>query len=192
MRSVANDCIKRAIKRTKKVQGGKPQEELMSRKVSRRTLLASAGAAAALGTFPAPAIAQTAPIKIGLLTVKVGPLAQGGIQMEQGVLTFLKETNYTIAGRKVDFISADTGGAPAGAKTKAQELVERDKVDLVLGPLATFELYAINDSSNKNCQRSAWRRLTISPNGSPILFCCAPRRPRLRLCTRWVTTPPPR
>jgi branched-chain amino acid transport system substrate-binding protein len=121
MRSVPNDCIKRAIKRTKKVQGGKPQEEMMSRKVSRRTLLASTGAAAALGTFPAPAIAQTAPIKIGLLTVKVGPLAQGGIQMEQGVLTFLKETNYTIAGRKVDFISADTGGAPAGAKTKAQE-----------------------------------------------------------------------
>ena len=117
----------------------------MSRKVSRRTLLASTGAAAALGCFPAPAIAQTTPIKIGLLTVKVGPLAQGGIQMEQGVLTFLKGTNYTIAGRKVDFISADTGGAPAGAKTKAQELVERDKVDLILGPLATFELYAIND-----------------------------------------------
>jgi branched-chain amino acid transport system substrate-binding protein len=145
MRSVPNDCIKRAIKRTKKVQGGKPQEEMMSRKVSRRTLLASTGAAAALGTFPAPAIAQTAPIKIGLLTVKVGPSAQGGIQMEQGVLTFLKETNYTIAGRKVDFISADTGSAPAGAKTKAQELVERDKINLILGPLATFELYAIND-----------------------------------------------
>ena len=134
----------------------------MSRKVSRRTFLAGTGAAAALGSFPAPAIAQTAPIKIGLLTVKVGPLAQGGIQMEQGVLTFLKETKYTIAGRKVDFISADTGGAPAGAKTKAQELVERDKVDLILGPLATAELYAINDySSSKRYRHSAWQRLTI-------------------------------
>jgi branched-chain amino acid transport system substrate-binding protein len=118
---------------------------MMPRKVSRRTLLAGAAAAAGLGRLPAPAIAQATPIKIGLLTVKVGPLAQGGIQMEQGVLTFLKETNYTIGGRKVDFISADTGGAPAGAKTKVQELVERDKVDLILGPLATFELYAIND-----------------------------------------------
>src|SRR5271166_4869922 len=153
---------------------------MMSRKVSRRTLLAGTGAAAALGCFPAPAIAQTPPIKIGLLTLKVGPLAQGGIQMEQGVLTFLKETNYTIAGRKVDFISADTGGAPAGAKTKAQELVERDKVDLILGPLATFELYAINDyiQQHKSCQRSAWQQLTISPNGSLILICCAPRLPR--------------
>jgi branched-chain amino acid transport system substrate-binding protein len=92
-----------------------------------------------------PSIAQKAPFKLGLLTVKTGPLAQGGIQMEQGVLTFLKEKNYMMGGRKVDFVSADTGGNPAGTKTKAQELVERDKVDVILGPLAAFELYAIND-----------------------------------------------
>jgi branched-chain amino acid transport system substrate-binding protein len=119
----------------------------VSRKLSRRTLLAgtAAGAAAALVRFPAPAVAQAAPFKLGLLTVKTGPLAQGGIQMEQGVLTYLKETNFTLGGRKVDFVSADTGGNPAGAKTKAQELVERDKVDVILGPLAAFELYAINE-----------------------------------------------
>ncbi len=117
------------------------------RKLSRRTVLAgtAAGAAAALVRFPAPAIAQAAPFKLGLLTVKTGPLAQGGIQMEQGVLTYLKEKNYALGGRKVDFVSADTGGNPAGAKTKAQELVERDKVDVILGPLAAFELYAINE-----------------------------------------------
>ena len=119
----------------------------MSRKINRRALLAgtAAGAAAALGRFPAPAVAQPAPFKLGLLTVKTGPLAAGGIQMEQGVLTYLKEKNYTMAGRKVDFISADSGGNPAGAKTKAQELVERDKVDVILGPLAAFELLAITD-----------------------------------------------
>ena len=118
----------------------------MSRRVSRRTLLAgtAAGAAAALTRFPAPAVAQSPLFKLGLLTVKTGPLAAGGIQMEQGVLTYLKEKNYTLGGRKVDFISADTGGNPAGAKTKAQELVERDKVDVILGPLAAFELYAVN------------------------------------------------
>ncbi len=119
----------------------------MARRLSRRTLLAgtAAGAAAALGRFPAPAVAQPAAIKIGLLTVKTGPLAQGGIQMEQGALTYLKETNYTMAGRKVEFVSADTGGGPAGAKTKVQELVERDKVDVIIGPLAAFELLAISD-----------------------------------------------
>src|SRR6201988_2424735 len=118
-----------------------------TRNVSRRAALAGsvAGAAAALSRFPAPAVAQAEPFRLGLLTVKTGPLAQGGIQMEQGVLTYLKETNYMIGGRKVDFISADTGGNPAGTKTKAQELVERDKVDVILGPLAAFELYAISD-----------------------------------------------
>jgi branched-chain amino acid transport system substrate-binding protein len=118
-----------------------------SRKVSRRALLAgtAAGAAVALTRFPTPAIAQVEPFRLGLLTVKTGPLAQGGIQMEQGVLTYLKETNYMIGGRKVDFVSADTGGNPAGTKTKTQELIERDKVDVILGPLAAFELLAIND-----------------------------------------------
>ena len=121
--------------------------KITSRKVSRRTLLirSAACAAVALTRFPAPAIAQAEPFRLGLLTVKTGPLAEGGIQMEQGVLTYLKEKNYTIGGRKVDFVSADTGGNPAGTKTKAQELVERDKVNVIIGPLASFELYAISD-----------------------------------------------
>jgi len=119
----------------------------MTRRFSRRTFMSATAAGAALATFrfPAPAIAQSAPFKLGLLTVKTGPLAQGGIQMEQGVVTYLKEKNYTFGGRKVEFISADTGGNPAGTKTKAQELVERDKVDAILGPLAAFELLAISD-----------------------------------------------
>jgi branched-chain amino acid transport system substrate-binding protein len=101
---------------------------------------------ASIAALKAPAVhAQAAPFKLGLLTVKTGPLAQGGIQMEQGVLTFLKEKNNMMAGRKVEFFSADTGGNPAGTKTKAQELVERDKVDVILGPLAAFELLAISD-----------------------------------------------
>jgi branched-chain amino acid transport system substrate-binding protein len=119
----------------------------MSRKVTRRALMAgtAAGAGAAAFNFPMPAIAQGAPFKLGLLTVKTGPLAQGGIQMEQGVLTWLKEHDNKMAGRKVEFFSADTGGNPAGTKTKVQELVERDKVDSILGPLAAFELLAITD-----------------------------------------------
>src|SRR5665213_1456967 len=101
---------------------------------------------ASIAALKAPAVhAQAAPFKLGLLTVKTGPLAQGGIQMEQGVMTFLKEKNNMMGGRKVELFSADTGGSPAGTKTKAQELVERDKVDIILGPLAAFELYAISD-----------------------------------------------
>jgi branched-chain amino acid transport system substrate-binding protein len=116
----------------------------MAHKLSRRAF--AAGAAAATASFGfAPAVAQGVPFKIGLLTVKTGPLAQGGIQMEQGIVSLLKEKGNTLAGRKIEFISADTGGNPAGAKTKAQELIERDKVNAILGPLAAFELLAITD-----------------------------------------------
>ena len=42
-----------------------------------------------LAALKAPSVhAQAAPFKLGLLTVKTGPLAQGGIQMEQGVVTY--------------------------------------------------------------------------------------------------------
>jgi ABC-type branched-subunit amino acid transport system substrate-binding protein len=84
-------------------------------------------------------------VRIGLLTVKTGPLAAGGIQMEQGTLRFLKDRNNMMAGRKVELVVADTGGNPAGTKTKTQELVERENVDMIFGPLAAFELLAITD-----------------------------------------------
>src|SRR5215203_7174616 len=118
--------------------------------IRRRTVLQGMLATTAAVAMPAVARAQGAPFKLGLLTVKTGPLAQGGIQMEQGIATFLKEKNNTLSGRKIDFISADTGGNPAGAKTKAQEVIERDKVNVILGPLAAFELLAITDYVRDN------------------------------------------
>ena len=122
----------------------------MSIRLNRRKFMAGTAAGAATAVIGMPAIAQGTPFKIGLLTVKTGPLAQGGIQMEQGISTFLKQKSNTLAGRKIEFISADTGGNPAGAKTKAQELVERDKVNVILGPLAAFELLAITDYVRDN------------------------------------------
>ena len=95
--------------------------------------------------FPLYVQAQAEPIRIGFLTVRTGPLAAGGKQMEQGIQLFLKERNNMIAGRKVELIIADTGGNPAGAKTKTQELVEREKVHVIIGPLAAFEALAIDD-----------------------------------------------
>ena len=88
---------------------------------------------------------QEEALRIGFLSVRSGPLAAGGRQMEEGIQLFLKERNNTLAGRKVELIIADTGGNPAGAKTKTQELIERNKVHVVIGPLATFEALAIDD-----------------------------------------------
>ena len=87
----------------------------------------------------------TEPIRIGFLSVRTGALAAGGKQMEQGINLFLKERNYTLAGRKVELFIVDTGGSPPQAKTKTQELVERDHVQAIIGPLATFEALAIDD-----------------------------------------------
>src|SRR5215468_819704 len=117
----------------------------MSARLGRRTFARRAGAIAMASALPMPAIAQNKPVRIGLLTVKTGPLAQGGIQMEQGVNLFLKDRGSMMAGRKVELLVADTGGNPAGTKTKAQELIERDNVDMIFGPLAAFELLAISD-----------------------------------------------
>lgn len=116
----------------------------MTVRLRRRDILAGSLAAAATA-LPHPLVARGEPVRLGLLTVKTGPLAQGGIQMEQGITVFLRQRNQRLAGRKVELIIADTGGSPAGATTKIRELIERDNVDLVLGPLADFELLAISN-----------------------------------------------
>src|SRR5713226_8649700 len=91
------------------------------------------------------AFAQSENLRVGFLTVRTGPLAAGGRQLEEGINLLLKERNNTFAGRKVEIFFADTAGQPALAKTKTQELVEREKVHVIIGPLATFEALAIDD-----------------------------------------------
>jgi branched-chain amino acid transport system substrate-binding protein len=106
----------------------------------------AAGALVA-AAFSGLALAQAAqePLRLGFLSVRTGALAAGGRQMEEGIQLFLKERSNMLAGRKVELFIVDTGGNPAGAKTKTQELVEHDKVQVIIGPLATFEALAIDD-----------------------------------------------
>ena len=104
----------------------------------------AAGAAAQVLKVPA-APAQAAPMRVGFLTIKTGPLASGGLQMEQGLTVFFKERNNMLAGRPVELHTADTAGNPAQARTKTQELVERLNVAVLIGPLAAFEALAIDD-----------------------------------------------
>jgi branched-chain amino acid transport system substrate-binding protein len=115
---------------------------------ARRRLVQAAGAVGALSVAGVPAMVQAqakGPMRIGLITVKTGPLASGGIDMERALVMYLKERNYTLAGRKIELIVADTGGVPATARTKTQELVEKNKVHMLIGPLAAFEALAIDD-----------------------------------------------
>ncbi len=115
----------------------------LNRRVVLKGALAAGAAASAL-KIPA-AVAQPGPIKVGFLTIKTGPLASGGLQMEQGLLTFFKQRNNMLAGRPVELQTGDTAGNPAQARTKTQELVERFGVQVLIGPLAAFEALAIDD-----------------------------------------------
>jgi len=115
--------------------------------MQRRKFIQAAGAAAGVSALGFPSIlrAQAEPIRLGLLTIKTGALASGGIDMERGLTIFLKEKNSTMGGRKVTLSVADSGGVPAQARTKMQELVERERVQAVVGPLAAFEALAMDD-----------------------------------------------
>jgi branched-chain amino acid transport system substrate-binding protein len=114
--------------------------------ISRRTFVKGIGGAglAAMSTSSVLAQSQDA-ARVGLLTVKTGPLASGGIDMERGLAMFLKERNNMLAGRKIELTVADTAGVPATARTKTQELVEKNNVHCIIGPLAAFEALAIDD-----------------------------------------------
>jgi branched-chain amino acid transport system substrate-binding protein len=119
--------------------------------ISRRQFVSSvAGAGIASVAAPNLVFAQNSePIRIGMLAVKTGPLASGGIDMELAINMFLKERNKTLAGRKVELFVADTTGAPATARAKAQELIEKNNVHCIIGPLAAFEALAIADYLNE-------------------------------------------
>jgi branched-chain amino acid transport system substrate-binding protein len=115
--------------------------------VSRRGFVAGV-AGMGLASMAAPRVGRAAgegPIRIGLLTVKTGPLASGGIDMERALVTYLKERGDMLSGRKVELIVSDTAGVPATARTKTQELVEKNTVQCLIGPLAAFEALAIDD-----------------------------------------------
>src|SRR6202161_180689 len=115
--------------------------------ISRRQFVSGvAGAGLATMAGPNVAFAQSSGLGRGrLLAAKTGALASGGIDMELALTMFLKERDYTLAGRKIDLIVADTAGVPATARTKAQELVEKNDVHCIIGPLAAFEALAITD-----------------------------------------------
>jgi branched-chain amino acid transport system substrate-binding protein len=133
------------IKSKLKNPAGNTGERIM--KISRRGFVRTVGGAGlAVVASPYVARAQGAePMRVGFLTVKTGPLASGGIDMERAFLMYLKERENTLGGRKVDLIVADTGGVPATARSKTQELVEKNGVHCLVGPLAAFEALAIED-----------------------------------------------
>jgi len=73
-------------------------------------------------------------VKVGVIAEFSGPFAAYGQQIEAGMKAYMKQHGDTVAGKKIELITRDTGGpAPDVAKRFAQELITRDKVQFLAG-----------------------------------------------------------
>jgi branched-chain amino acid transport system substrate-binding protein len=87
-------------------------------------------------------------IKIGLILPYSGQFADPGAQADNGIKLYMQQHGDTVAGKKIEIIRRDTGGiAPDVAKRLAQELVVREKVDLLAGFSLTPNALAAADVS---------------------------------------------
>ena len=112
----------------------------------RKTLLGLASAAALVAATAAASAQGT--VKVGVIMTLSGQFADAGIQMRNGVQTYMKQFGDTVAGKKIELIIKDSGGmAPDVAKRLAQELVVRDGVDILAGFVLTPNALAAGDVS---------------------------------------------
>ena len=110
----------------------------------RNRLVAVAVNAAAAVIFSGHAWAAD-PVKIGLVLPMSGPFAAYGKQIEHGVKLYLATQGDTFGGRKVELIVKDDSPGTAGdvSKRLAQELVVKDKVDILAGFALTPSAFAV-------------------------------------------------
>ncbi len=105
--------------------------------IKRRRFLKGAAAGAAVAgaelVVPALAFAQGAKIKIGLMLPYTGTFAPLGVAIENGFRLALQEAGGKFGGREVEFFKVDDESEPAKATDNVNRLVNRDKVDVVLG-----------------------------------------------------------
>jgi len=119
----------------------------------RRTLLqagALAAGSAALG-FPSLVGAQSGPIKIGHLTPMTGFLGALGEYAAQGIKMAAEEINAAggVMGRPLDVMSEDSVN-PQTAATKAQRMIERDNVTVLMGEINSGSALTISQVAARN------------------------------------------
>ena len=85
------------------------------------------------------------PVKIGLVLPMSGPFAAYGKQIEHGIKLYLATNGDTFGGRKVELILKDDSPGTSGdvSKRLAQELVVKDKVDILAGFGLTPSAFAV-------------------------------------------------
>jgi branched-chain amino acid transport system substrate-binding protein len=116
-----------------------------------RTHITAAVAALLTLTSASIATAQDS-IRIGEVNSYTGPLASFTVPYRNGLELAVEEINAKggVLGRKLEVISRDDGAKPADAVKFAEELVRREKVDLIAGTFLSHIGLAVADFAARN------------------------------------------
>ena len=125
--------------------------------------LRAAGLAVLFGFAAQAAVAQEK-VKIGVILTLSGPAAGLGQQARNGFELAVKELGGKMGGRDVEVVVADDELKPDSAVGKVKGLLERDKVDFVVGPIFSNILQAIHKPVTDN------KTFLISPNAGPSSY----------------------
>ena len=104
--------------------------------ISRRTLLTGAAGAATLAVAPglrSPAIAQNAPLKVGLMLPYTGTYAKLGKFIDDGFRLYVEQKGGKLGGREITFVQVDDESKPEAGTDNMNRLVGREKADVVVG-----------------------------------------------------------
>jgi branched-chain amino acid transport system substrate-binding protein len=134
------------------VMFGKDTAMSHSKDLTRRTLLKGAAGTTALVGLGMPAIvkAQSDVIRIGHLTPITGFLGPLGEYAQMGVQLAAEEINAAggVLGRKIELVMEDSVN-PQTASAKAERLIERDKVAMIIGEISSASALAIGQVANR-------------------------------------------
>jgi branched-chain amino acid transport system substrate-binding protein len=107
--------------------------------ITRRRLLATASAGAAVLGLNSSVRAQQPPIKIGMSMAQTGGLAGGGKASSLGIQIWRDDVNAKggLLGRKVELVVYDDKSSASETPAIYSKLLDVDKVDLLFAPYAT-------------------------------------------------------
>lgn len=91
------------------------------------------GAASAGLLLPQIARAQSGKVRVGLMLPYTGTYAQLGVAIENGFRMAIDEKGGKLGGREIEWFKVDDESEPAKGVENASKLVQRDKVDVIVG-----------------------------------------------------------
>ena len=91
------------------------------------------GAASTAFLLPAIARAQSSKVRVGLMLPYTGTFAQLGVAIENGVRMAIDEKGGKLGGRDIEWFKVDDESEPSKGVENATKLVQRDKVDVLIG-----------------------------------------------------------